>query len=127
MNRMSYYLSRAIISAFLGGLIAMSGSPWWASTFVGLATFIFFLWAPRSGRYVDSEHGVAPLERDERSQAILCKASRNAFMTTTLLLAALTIYFGVIHPGSVSVNLISLVLFLGMLTYFASDYWLRRY
>ena len=127
MNRMSYYLSRAFISIVLGGLIALTVTPWWISVFVGLVTFVLFLWAPRSGRYADSEGGVTPLERDERSRAIVGKASRNAFLVTLLLLAALTVYFGVINPGSVSVNLLSLVLFLGMLTYFVSDYWLRRH
>ena len=127
MSRMSYYLSRALISAALGGLLAIAGSPWWAAALVGATTFALFLWAPVSGRYVvNPERGVTALGRDERSQAIVGVASRNAFGVVMSLLAALTLYFGVINPGSVPVHTLNLVLFLGALTYFASDLWLRR-
>lgn len=127
MSGMSYYLSRALISAALGGLFAMTGSPWWTAALVGAAVFVLFLWAPVSGRYVvDPERGVTALGRDERAQSIIGKASRNAFGVVMSLLAALTLYFGVINPGSVPVHALNLVLFLGALTYFASDLWLRR-
>lgn len=127
MSGMSYYLSRALISAALGGLLAITGSSWWAAALVGAAAFVLFLWAPVSGRYVvDPERGVTALGRDERSQAIVGKASRNAFAVTIFLLAVLTLYFGVINPGSVPIHALSLVLFLGALTYFVSDLWFRR-
>ena len=127
MSGMRYYLSRALISAALGGLLAMTGSSWWIAALVGAAAFAFFLWAPVSGRYVgDPERGVTALGRDERSQAIVGVASRNAFAVTIFLLAALTIYFGVINPGSVPIEVLSLVLFFGALTYFVSDLWFRR-
>lgn len=127
MSGMGYYLSRALISAALGGLLAMTGSPWWTAALVGAAAFILFLWAPVSGRYVvKPERGVTALGRDERAQAIVGKASRNAFAVTICLVAALTSYFGAINPGNVPVNALSLVLFLGTLTYFITDLWLRR-
>jgi 1,4-dihydroxy-2-naphthoate octaprenyltransferase len=127
MSGMSYYLSRALISATLGGLLAMTGSSWWVAALVGAAAFVLFLWAPVSGRYVvDPERGATALGRDERSQAIVGKASRNAFAVTIFLLAVLTLYFGVINPGSVPIHTLSLVLFLGALTYFVSDLWFRR-
>lgn len=127
MSGMGYYLSRAFFSAALGGLVALTGSPWWTSVFVGAAAFVFFLWAPVSGRYVvDPERGVSALGRDERTQAIAGKASRNAFAIMMCLVAALTVYFGVINPGSVPVNALGLVLFLSALTYFVSDLRFRR-
>jgi hypothetical protein len=127
MSGMSYYLSRALISAALGGSLAITGSPWWTAVLVGAATFGLFLWAPVSGRYVvDPERGVTALSRDERAQAIVGKASRNAFAVTMLLIAALGLYFGILKPGSVPVHALGLVLFLGALTYFVSDLWLRR-
>jgi hypothetical protein len=127
MSGMRYYLSRALISAALGGLFAISGSSWWTSAILGAAAFVFFLWAPVSGRYVvNPEHGVTTLERDERTQVIVGKASRNAFGVMMSLVAALTVYFGVINPGRVPVNTLSLVLFLGALTYFVSDLRFRR-
>ena len=127
MSGMSYYLSRALISAALGGLFAMTGSPWWTAALVGAAVFVLFLWAPVSGRYVvDPERGVTALGRDERAQSIIGKASRNAFAFTISLVAALILYFGVINPGNVPIHALGLVLFLGALTYLVSDLWLRR-
>lgn len=127
MSGMSYYLSRAFISAALGGLLAMTGSPWWVAVLMGAAAFVLFLWAPVSGRYVvDPERGVTSLGRDERSQAIVGKASRNAFAVTIFLVAAITLYFGVINPGSVPIHALGLVLLLGALTYLVSDFLLRR-
>jgi hypothetical protein len=127
MSGTSYYLSRALISAAFGGLLAMTGSPWWTAALVGAAAFGLFLWAPMSGRYVvDPERGVTALGRDERAQAIVGKASRNAFAVTMLLIAALGLYFGILNPGSVPIQALGLVVFLGTLTYFVSDLWLRR-
>jgi 1,4-dihydroxy-2-naphthoate octaprenyltransferase len=127
MSGMGYYLSRALISAAFGGLLAMTGSPWWTSALVGAATFALFLWAPLSGRYVvDPARGATALARDERAQAIVGKASRNAFVVTICLVAALTLFYGAINPGDVPVNALGLVLFFGALTYYATDLWLRR-
>lgn len=122
-----YYLSRALISAVFGGSIALSGSPWWIALLMGAATFAFFLWAPVSGRYImQRENGTPMLRRDERTQAITDMAGRNAFAVTMIVVGALTIYFGIINPGLVPVHFLSLVLFIGMMTYYVTDLWLRR-
>ncbi|TFH32415.1 MAG: hypothetical protein E4G99_12765 [Anaerolineales bacterium] len=122
----SYMLTRATIALGLGLLIGWK-TFWWSGLLVGAAALAFFLWAPVSGRYVvDRERGAKALARDERTQAIVGTASRNAFVTTLLSAAALTLYFGVINPGEVPVNALSFVVALGLLTYFASDLWLRR-
>jgi hypothetical protein len=123
----SYTITRASISVAFGGLLALSGLPWWGALLAGGMAFAFFLWAPRSGRYVvDPREGIAPLRRDERTKAIRDQAARNAFSATMVALAAVTIYYGVIAPNDVPVTILNAVLALGLLTYSASDYWLRR-
>ena len=128
MTKMSlYYISRAFISLALGGLFALTGSRWWMSVLVSVIAFAFFLWAPHSKRYtVHPEHSVTSLRRDERTQAINNKAARNAFVVTILAVAATAIYFGTIAPADAPVFFLNLTLALGMLTYFVSDFWLRR-
>ena len=128
MNRMSsYYLSRILISAALGGILALAGSPWWMSVSIGALALAFFVWAPRSGRYVvRPESGIAPLRRDERTQAINDRAARNAFVVAMLATAAAAIYFGLIARANVPVLVLNVTFALGLLTYFVSDAILRR-
>ena len=128
MSGMSaYYISRAVISAASGVLLALTGLQWWMATLMGVIVFGLFLWAPRSGRYaVHPEFGVTALRRDERTQAINGKAARNAFIVTMLAIAGIAIYFGSIAPASVPVAMLQSMLILGALTYFVSDFFLRR-
>jgi uncharacterized membrane protein len=122
-----YYISRALISIALGALLALTGSQWWMAGLVGVIVFAYFLWAPHSGRYaVHPELGVTALRRDERTQTINDKAARNAFVATILTVAGIAVYFGTIAPANVPVAILNLALVLGMLTYFVSDFWLRR-
>jgi hypothetical protein len=125
--RTSYYVTRALISAAFGIVFAVSGLPWWGALLTSAAMFAYFLWVPRSGRYfVRPQGGTAPLRHDERTQAIRDRAARNGFMGITLALAATVLYFGLIAPGDLPVGVPSLILALGVLIYFVSDYWLRR-
>jgi hypothetical protein len=128
VNRMvGYYLSRALISAALGGILALAGSPWWMSVSIGLLALAFFVWAPRSGRYaVRPESGIAPLRRDERTQMINDRAARNAFVVSMLAIAAAAIYFGLIARANVPVIVLNGTFTLGVLTYFVSDAILRK-
>jgi hypothetical protein len=128
VNRMvGYYLTRVLISAALGGILALARSPWWMSVSVGVLALAFFIWAPRSGRYVvRPESGVAPLRRDERTQAINDRAARNAFVLCMLATAAAAIYFGLVARADVPVIVLDVTLALGLLTYFVSDAVLRR-
>jgi hypothetical protein len=122
-----YYLSRAIITAAFGGLLALTGMSWWMAALTGLTIFILFLWAPHSGRYaVHPESGVTALRRDERTQAINDKAGRNAFVIMALCIAGLTGYYGLTTPGNVPIQALNIVLLAGFLTYFTTDFWLRR-
>ncbi len=122
-----YYVSRALISVIIGGLLALMGLHWGMAVLGGVLVFAFFLWAPRSGRSaVHPELGVTALRRDERTQAINDKAARNAFVVIMLVMGGLAVYFGTIAPAEVPVSILSLVLALGVVTYFVSDFWLRR-
>jgi hypothetical protein len=128
VNRMvGYYLSRTLIAAALGGILALAGSPWWMSTSIGVLALAFFIWAPHSGRYViRPESGIAPLRRDERTQAVNDRAARNAFVVCMLATAAAAIYFGLVARANVPVIVLDVTLALGLATYFVSDLILRR-
>lgn len=122
-----YYISRVIISAGLVLILVLTGLEWWLAVLMGVIVLAFFLWAPRSGRYaVHPELGATALRRDENTQAINDKAARNGFIVTIGAIAGITIYFGSIALTDVPVTVLSLVLALGILTYFGSDFWLRR-
>ena len=122
-----YYISRAFISVAFGGLFALTGSPWWMAILVSAVLIALFLYAPHSGRYaVHPDLGVTALRRDERTQAITDRAARNAFVVTVLVIAGITVYFGAILSASVPVIALKLTLALAALTYFLSDFWLRR-
>ena len=128
MSGMSrYYISRAIVSMAFGGLFALTGSPWWVALLVGIVAFALFVFAPHSGRYaVHPNLGATALRRDERIQMITDKAARNAFVVAMLTLAGIAIYFGTVVSTDVPTLAIHLTLFLATLTYFLSDFWLRR-
>jgi len=122
-----YYVSRALISIALGVFLALTGSQWWMAGLASLIVLALFLWAPHSGRYaVHPEFGVTALRRDERTQAINDQAARNAFIVTGLIIAGIAVYFSKIALASVPVAVLNLALLCGMLTYFVSDFWLRR-
>lgn len=128
MSGMSrYYISRAIVSTAFGGLFALTGSPWWVALLVGIVAFALFVFAPHSGRYaVHPDLGATALRRDERIQMITDKAARNAFVVAMLTLAGIAIYFGTVVSTDVPTLAIHLTLILATLTYFLSDFWLRR-
>jgi hypothetical protein len=122
-----YYASRVLFSIALGVFFALTGSPWWMAGLIGTMVLGLFLWAPHSGRYaVYPELGVTALRRDERTQAINDKAARNAFVSSMLLVAGITIYFGTTVTAAVPVASLRLALVFGLLVYYGSDFWLRR-
>ena len=122
-----YYLRRAGVAIAFGLAVALAGSAWWIAIVLAAVVFVFFLWAPRSGRYaVNADLGVTALRRDERGQVINDKSARNAFVVTMLAVAAIAVYFGSIARTAVPVALVEAILLLGAATYFLSDFWLRR-
>ncbi len=122
-----YYASRALVSLALGILFLTSGLPWWMAAASTAATFAFFLWAPRSGRYaVHPELGVTALRHDERTEAIRDRSAGIAFAAVMLMLGGIALHAGLAARAEVPVLLINLTLLLGILVYFILDTWQRR-
>jgi hypothetical protein len=122
----AYYVSRAILSVAFGLLFALSSGTWWAGVIIGIVSFAFFFWAPRSGRYaVHPEYGMTALRRDERTQIINDRAARNAFIAVGLAIGASLLYFGNVTTA-VPTSVLSLILILGLAVYYISDFVLRR-
>jgi hypothetical protein len=122
-----YVVSRAVLTAILGAALYAGGLPWWGAVLACLGALVFFLLAPRCGRYVvKAEGGTAPLRRDERTRAIRDQAARNAFVLTVLALAGLTIAYGQVLGAPVPVAALGGILGLAAVTYIASDVCLRR-
>jgi hypothetical protein len=128
MKSMSlYYVSRAIVSIAFGGLFYLSGNSLWTAILISSVVFAWFLWAPHSGRYtVHPELGITALHRDEHTQQINDHAARNAFVVLGMAIAILSIYFGSVLRTDIPVRFVNYVLILGALTYFASDFQLRK-
>ena len=122
----SYYLSRAIVSAGLAACLTLLGTPLWLSAASGMLVFLVFVWMTLSGRYVTNpEFGATALRRDERTQQIVDKAARNAFVVVTLILAGLVVYFGTVEKSDVPVALLTTGLAAGAVVYILSDFWMQ--
>ena len=123
----SYYVSRMIISILLGGLFVLLGAQWWMAVLVGLLALVVFFYAPLSGRYtVQPDKGLTSLGRDEFSRSVTDKAGRNAFAFMMIALAGIVIYSLLSTRTVVAVTALSVVLALGVIVFFVSDYWMRR-
>ena len=122
-----YYASRAIVSAALGVLLVLAGSKTWTGVLVGGLAFAWFLAAPHIGRYaVHPEAGAAALQRDERSQRINDAAARNGFVASMLAIGVVIILAVARSASDVPVSLFQWLLILGVVVYYASDFWMRR-
>jgi hypothetical protein len=123
----AYYLTRAIIAVTIGGLLIVGGSPRWVGIGVGGLTMLWFFVAPRVGRYaVHPEQGATALRRDERGEAIHNAAARNAFAVCMLAIAGVLLHAWATGLDGVGIAVLEGILVLGILVYFASDYWLGR-
>lgn len=123
----AYYVTRIILAVALGGLFALLGAPWWMALLAGLLALAFFIYAPHSGRYtVQPEKNAAPLGRDEFTRSVADKSGRNAFAFMEIVLGGIIIYAMVTNQEVVSVSALSVLLALGIIVFFASDFWLRR-
>jgi hypothetical protein len=123
----SYYLSRTLLSILFVIVLTLLGLPWWGSALIGILILGFFLWMPHTGRYlVQAKDGVTALRRDERTQEINWRAGLNGFIGLMLGLGMLVIYYGVITHTDVPASLLSLLLALGFVIYFITDFLMRK-
>lgn len=121
-----YYVTRlAMVALWL--LVAMvAGLPVWLSVPTAAAMVAYFVWLPRSGRYVVREdQPLAPMRRDERGRAISGRAATWGFVVETLLVSAGMIW-GVLSHQQELAGFLGLVLAGGMLTYLVAQGWLGR-
>jgi len=123
----SYYISRGLIAILFGGLVYWFGGSILAGVLSAAAILAVFVYLPRSGRYrVNPEKGVSPMRRDEWSQNVNRRSGLYAWVVVTIAGSALVLYYGLISPGNVPLGMVGALLLLGVLTYYVSDFWLRR-
>ena len=123
----SYYMSRAVISIAFGGLVWLVSGYLLAGVLIAAVVFIMFLYLYRSGRNrIDPQKGISALRRDEWTQSINNRSGRNAWVVVAILGSSIVLYYGLLSPGDVPVSLLGGVLLIGLVTYYVSDYWMRK-
>jgi hypothetical protein len=121
-----YYLTRLALVALWLLVAVVAGLPVWLSVPAAAAMIAYFVWLPRSGRYVVREdEALAPMRRDERSLAISGRAAAWAFVVETLLAGAGVVWGVVSHQQGLA-GLLALVLAAGLVTYLVAQGWLAR-
>lgn len=71
-----YYITRLAMVALWVLVATVAGLPIWASALPAAGMIAYFVWLPRSGRYVVREdQPLAPMGRDERGRAISGRAA----------------------------------------------------
>jgi len=121
-----YYLSRLAIVALWVVVATVGGLPPWASVLSAGAMIGYFVWLPLSGRYiVHEDRPLAPMRRDERSQAVTNKAVKWAFMVQILLLGAGMVWATLWHQEQLGA-ILGFILATGMLTYLAAQGWMSH-
>jgi hypothetical protein len=127
MVRNVYYLSRTVVAAAVGALLWLGGLTWWVATMAAVLAMVFFVWAPRGGRYLTrTGGGAAPLRTDEWTRHVRDVAARNALVVGALGYAVVMLVAVARDDETVSVGALSLFGFVVVLAYVASDWWQRR-
>ena len=123
----SYYMSRVVMSIAFGGLVWLVSGYLLAGVLIAAVVFIMFFYLYQSGRYrIDPQKGISALRRDEWTQSINNRSGRNAWVVVAILGSNMVFYYGLLSPGDVPVNLLGGVLLTGLVTYYVSDYWMRK-
>lgn len=119
-----YYVTRLALVALWLLVSLVAGLPVWLSVPIAAAMVAYFVWLPRSGRYVVREgQPLAPMRRDERSRAVRDRAATWAFVVETLLVVV-GILWGVLSNQRELAGFLGLVLAGGMMTYLLAQGWL---
>jgi len=122
-----YYVTRGLIALTWVGLMVLLGTPREVILPGVLLMAVFYVWLPRSGRYViRGDRRFSPLQRDEREQAISSRAAAYAFVALLIPLAAAVFVAGVRGQDTVSTDLVSTIIGVGMMVWFMGSFWLRR-
>jgi len=121
-----YYVTRFALVALWLLVATVAGLPVWLSLLAAGAMVAYFVWLPRSGRYVVREdQSLAPFRSDERSQALSSRAAAWAFVVETLLVGA-GVVWGVVSQQHGLASFMGLVLAAGLMTYLVAQGWLAR-
>jgi hypothetical protein len=121
-----YYITRLAMVALWVLVATVAGLPIWLSLPTAAAMIAYFVWVPRSGRYVVREdQPLAPMRRDERGRALSGRAAAWAFVVETLLVSAGMVWGVVSHQQGLT-GFLGLVLAAGMFTYLVAQGWLAR-
>ena len=122
-----YYVTRGLMIVVWIGLLALLGTPREFILVGAIMMTAFYLWLPRSGRYViHADKPFSPLRRDEREQAISLRAAAYAFVALLLPLAGAVLMAGLRDQDTLSTDLVSSIIAIGMVVWFAANYWLGR-
>lgn len=122
-----YYISRGMLSIAFGGLLYLVSDYVLAGLLGAVLGFAIFVFLPRSGRYkVLPDKGTTALRRDEWTQSINQRSGLNAWVVSAITSGGLVLYYGLISPGTVPVSLLGISLLSGWVTYYISDYRLRK-
>jgi hypothetical protein len=122
-----YYISRGVLSIVMGVVVYLISNSLLIGASSVVLVFMAFVWLSRSGRYrVNPEMGVRALKRDEWTQGITDKSGRNAWVAVAITGSLVILFYGVISPGNIPVSVLGILLLSGIVTYYVSDFWLRR-
>ena len=122
-----YYVTRALLILAWVGLMDLLGTRREMILLGVLLMIARFLWLPRSGRYVISEdRPLSPLQRDERERAISLRAAAYALVATLVPLSVAVLVATFRGQGTLSTDLVSSVIALGMVVWLGVSFWLHR-
>jgi hypothetical protein len=117
-----YYVSRGVLSALIGVVILLGGSPWWVALLIGILVFAGFLWYAHSGFYlVDPSQPLTPLRRDARGEAV-----RDRAVVISVVVGA-AVYLALSLAGlalSLTLPPLSLAVPAAVIAYFVVSTWL---
>ncbi|MGC8786846.1 MAG: hypothetical protein ACP5Q1_05415 [Anaerolineae bacterium] len=122
-----YYVTRGLLILAWIGLMILLKARWEIVLFGVLFMVGFYLWLPHSGRYViRADKPFSPLASDERERVISFQAAAYAFAVLVILLAAAVIWSGLHNQDRLSVELVSTIMAIGLITQLIVSLWLHR-